>query len=166
MSAWMLSCPVPAFLVQVTAPTPHTKGRLLAVSPDMAELLTVLTLRESSLGFVRLCPDGSMAKAHQFEYSWDLDILGEVIMRRGMFTLVVPTAGDQRVVDICLTPIISRPAFTNPSEMSSEGAENGRCRITGYIGFWMARLYDQALGSLFVASYDSQGYMDRIVLVC
>jgi hypothetical protein len=144
----------------VTAPTPHTKGRLLAVSPDMAELLTVVTLRESSLGFVRICPDRSMAKAHQFEYSWDVGALGEVIRKRGMFTVVVPSAGDQRLVDICLTPITSRPTFTNPSQMSA-GAQNGRCRITE------ARLYDQALGSLFVASYYSQGCdMDRILLVC
>jgi hypothetical protein len=55
-------------LLGVTAPAPHTTGRLLAVSPDMAELLAVVTLRETSLGFMRLCPDCSMAKARQFEY--------------------------------------------------------------------------------------------------
>jgi hypothetical protein len=57
-----------AFLVQVTDPTPHTTRRFLAVSPDMAELLAVVTLRETSLGFVRLYPDYNMAKACQFEY--------------------------------------------------------------------------------------------------
>jgi hypothetical protein len=34
----------------------------------MAELLAVVTLRDTSLGFVRLYPDSNMAKAHQFEY--------------------------------------------------------------------------------------------------
>jgi hypothetical protein len=57
-----------AFLLQVTASTPHTTGRLLAVSPDMDELLAVVTLRETSQGFVRLYPDCNMAKARQFEY--------------------------------------------------------------------------------------------------
>ncbi|PNF35561.1 hypothetical protein B7P43_G03721 [Cryptotermes secundus] len=57
-----------ALLVQVTAPTPHTTGRLLAVGPDMAELLAVVTLRETSLGCVRLFPDCSMAKDRQFEH--------------------------------------------------------------------------------------------------
>jgi hypothetical protein len=43
-------------------------GRLLAVSPDIAELLEVVTMREVSLGFVHLYPDCNMAKACQFEY--------------------------------------------------------------------------------------------------
>jgi hypothetical protein len=38
------------FSRQVTAPTPHTTGRLLAVSPDMAKFLAVVTLCEASLG--------------------------------------------------------------------------------------------------------------------
>jgi hypothetical protein len=61
-------CPFRAFLLQVTAPTPHTAGRLLAVSPRMAELLAVVTLRETSVGFVRLYPDCSVAEASEFEY--------------------------------------------------------------------------------------------------
>jgi hypothetical protein len=52
-----------------------------------------------------------------------------------MFT-VVPSAGDQRVVGICLTLITSKPRFTNPSEMSSARVETGRCCITAFIGFW------------------------------
>jgi hypothetical protein len=44
--------PFPAFLVQVTAPTPQTTGRLLAVSPDMAELLAVVN-SESKLYYDR-----------------------------------------------------------------------------------------------------------------
>jgi hypothetical protein len=49
-------------------PKPHTTGKLLAVNPDMAELLAVVTLRDTSLGFVRLYPDCNMAKAFQFGY--------------------------------------------------------------------------------------------------
>jgi hypothetical protein len=51
--------------------------------------------------------------------SWDFDIIGKVIMRRGTFTVVVPPAGDRRVVDICLTLITSKPRFTNAYGMSS-----------------------------------------------
>jgi hypothetical protein len=50
--------------------------------------------------------------------SWDFDALGKVIRQRGMFTVVVPSAGDQWVADICLMLITSKPGFTNPSEMS------------------------------------------------
>jgi hypothetical protein len=42
-------------------------GRLLAVNPDMAELLAVVTLRETNLGFAHLYPDCNNAKAPQFE---------------------------------------------------------------------------------------------------
>jgi hypothetical protein len=42
--------------------------RLLTVSPGMAELLAVVTLREFSLGFVRLYRDCNVAKAPHFEY--------------------------------------------------------------------------------------------------
>jgi hypothetical protein len=68
--------------------------------------------------------------------SWDFDILGKVIRKRGMFIVVVLSAGDQWVVDICLRLITSKPAFINPYEMSSAGVENGRCPITAFIGFW------------------------------
>jgi hypothetical protein len=116
-----------ALLVQVTAPAPHTSGRLRAVSPDMAEFLAVVTLRETSLSLVRLYRDSNMAKACQFEY-----ILGlcKVMRNRGRFTVDVPSAGDRRVADICLTLITSKPRSTNPSEMSSAGVVNGRFRIT------------------------------------
>jgi hypothetical protein len=43
-------------------------GRLFAAGPDMAELLAVVTMRETSLVFVHLYPDYNMAKACQFEY--------------------------------------------------------------------------------------------------
>jgi hypothetical protein len=56
------------FLMQVTSPTQHTTRRLLAVSPDMAELLAVVTLLETSLGSICLYPDCNMVKAPPFEY--------------------------------------------------------------------------------------------------
>jgi hypothetical protein len=62
-------------------PSPHhiQRGGPLAVSPDMAELLAAVTLRETSLGFVRLHPDCNMAKAPQCEYlmgRWRPKLLG------------------------------------------------------------------------------------------
>jgi hypothetical protein len=68
--------------------------------------------------------------------SWDFDVLGKVIRKRGMFIMSVPSAGDRRVVDICLTLITSKPRFANPTGISSAGVVNGRCRITVCIGFW------------------------------
>jgi hypothetical protein len=56
-----------AFLVQLTAPTPHKIRRLLAVSPDMAYILAVVRLRETSLDFVHFYPECNMAKTRQFE---------------------------------------------------------------------------------------------------
>jgi hypothetical protein len=68
--------------------------------------------------------------------SWDFDVLGKVIKKRGIFTVIVPSASDLGVTDICLTLITSKPRFINPSEMSSSGVEIGRCRVTVLIGFW------------------------------
>jgi hypothetical protein len=66
----------------------------------------------------------------------DFDILGKVMRKRGRYAVDVPSAGDQQVGDICLTLITSKPASTNPSEMSCAGVVNGRCSITAFIGFW------------------------------
>jgi hypothetical protein len=52
-----------------------------------------------------------------------------------MFTVAVPSAGDQWIADICLMLTISKPRFTNPSEMSSAGAETGRYHTTCFTGF-------------------------------
>jgi hypothetical protein len=68
--------------------------------------------------------------------SWGFDIPGKVMRKRGRFAVDVPFAGDQRVADICLTLITSKPASTNPFEMSSAGVVNGRCSITALLGFW------------------------------
>jgi hypothetical protein len=116
----------------VTAPAPHKKEWVLAVSSDIAEFLVVLTLLEISLGVVRLYPGLNITKSRQSKYL--MGVRGCKSMRkRGMLTVVVPTAGDRRVVDICLTVITSKPRFTNASEMCSAGAETGRCRTTAFI---------------------------------
>jgi hypothetical protein len=44
-------------LVQVAATAPQTTGRLLAVFPNVAELLAVMALPKSILSFIVLCPD-------------------------------------------------------------------------------------------------------------
>jgi hypothetical protein len=68
--------------------------------------------------------------------SWDFDVLGEVVRKRGIFTVVVPPAGDRRVIDIYLMLITSKARFIKPSEISSAVAEIGRCRITAVISCW------------------------------
>jgi hypothetical protein len=58
---------------------------------------------------------------------------------RGRFTVDVPSAADQRVADICLALITSKPKSIIPSEMSSAGVVNARYHITAFIGFWDLR---------------------------
>jgi hypothetical protein len=94
----------------------------------------VVTLRETSLGFVCLYLMAILPRLLSFSISWDFDVLGKVIRKREMCT-VVSSARDPWVVDICLTLITSKPRFTNPSEMFSAGAEAGRYSITVSAGF-------------------------------
>jgi hypothetical protein len=68
--------------------------------------------------------------------SRNFDVVGKVIRKMGMFTLLVPSAGDRRLAVICLTLIISKPRFTDPPEVSYAGAETGRCGIAAFIGYW------------------------------
>jgi hypothetical protein len=68
--------------------------------------------------------------------SWDFDVPGKVIMTRGIFTVVVPSAGDRLLIHISLALVTATLKFANPSEMSSAGAVTGRGRITAFISFW------------------------------
>jgi hypothetical protein len=54
--------------VEVTAFTSQAAGRLIAVSPHLAELLAIVTLGEVIGGFVRLYPHGNMTETRQREY--------------------------------------------------------------------------------------------------
>jgi hypothetical protein len=110
-------------------------GRLFAVSPDTAEFLPVVTLRETRLDFIRSILIATLQSLVSSNILWDFYVLGKVIMKRVMFAVVVPYAGDERVLDICLTVITSKSRFTNPSDMFTAGDENGRCRITAFVGF-------------------------------
>jgi hypothetical protein len=72
MSISMLHFPFPGIPCAGDHNTPHTTGRLLAVSPDMAEWLAVVTLHETSLGFICLYLNYNMAEDNQFEYLVEL----------------------------------------------------------------------------------------------
>jgi hypothetical protein len=67
--------------------------------------------------------------------SWDFGFLGKNIRKRGMFTVVVSSAGDRRVIHICLALITAELKFTNPSEMCSVEDETGRRLIAVFISF-------------------------------
>jgi hypothetical protein len=54
----------PLFL-QVATPTPETTGWLFDVYPDVAELLAVVSLRESALSSICLYPESNVAEAWQ-----------------------------------------------------------------------------------------------------
>jgi hypothetical protein len=62
----------------MTAPTPHTMERLVAVSSDMAELLAVATLHETTLGSVCLYSTIQQSLI-SLNILWDFDIIHEVI---------------------------------------------------------------------------------------
>jgi hypothetical protein len=52
----------------MAAPTPQAEGRLLTVSPHVAELLAVKALGEGILGLVCLYLNANMAETGKFEY--------------------------------------------------------------------------------------------------
>jgi hypothetical protein len=56
MLAWKIISFFRTPLVQVAATAPQTTGRLLAVFPNVAELLAVMALRKPILGFIVLYP--------------------------------------------------------------------------------------------------------------
>jgi hypothetical protein len=120
--------------MQVAATTPHTTGRLLTVRPDIADLLAVVALREAILGLVCLYSDLYVLEGF-WKISCDFAVLGNVIRNRGMFLVTDPSVGDGRVDEICLTPIMSKPASISPSEISSAGVSIGRFRNTALVGF-------------------------------
>jgi hypothetical protein len=53
--------------VQVTGPAPQAAGRLLAVYPDVAELLAVMALGKTFLCFIGVYLDCDVAEAWQSE---------------------------------------------------------------------------------------------------
>jgi hypothetical protein len=57
-----------ALLVQVTATAPQSAGKLLAVCPDVAELLAVMSLSKTILSSICLHPDCDMAEALKSEH--------------------------------------------------------------------------------------------------
>ncbi|PNF36796.1 hypothetical protein B7P43_G09631 [Cryptotermes secundus] len=67
--------------VQVATPTPHATGRLLTVTPYVAKLLAVVTLRKATLRSICLSPGGNVAKALQFENFLKFVVRGKVISR-------------------------------------------------------------------------------------
>jgi hypothetical protein len=110
----------------VTAPAAQAAGRLLAVFPDMVELLAVMALRKIILSSICLYPDCDVAV---FAVGKFLGILPSSarLLRRG--------GGDRRVAVICLMLITSKLRLSSPSDMSSAGMLSGRWRITDFKGF-------------------------------
>jgi hypothetical protein len=64
--------------------------------------VAAITLHKTRLGFARLYPVATWQRLVSLNTSWDSDVLGEVIRKKGMFTVVVPSGGDRWVADICL----------------------------------------------------------------
>jgi hypothetical protein len=74
-------------------------------------------------------------RAVKWKISWDFDILGKVMRYRGIFLDRVLSDGDQWVVDIWLTLMMSKPRSISPSEMSCAGVFRGNWHITALMGF-------------------------------
>jgi hypothetical protein len=67
--------------------------------------------------------------------SWDFSVRGKVIRNRGRFMDKAASDVDRRLVDICLTLIMSKPRSIRQSQMSWAGVFDGRWRITAFMGF-------------------------------
>jgi hypothetical protein len=52
----------------VTVSAPQAAGRLLAICPDVAELLAFVALGKSILGSISFHPDSNVAEARQTKY--------------------------------------------------------------------------------------------------
>jgi hypothetical protein len=102
----------------------------------MEDFLAVVTLRRPVCALYASTLIAVWQRLVSLNISWDSDGLGKVIRKRGRFTGDVSSVGDRRVANICLTLITSKPRSTNPSEMSSTGVIDGRCRMIAFIDFW------------------------------
>jgi hypothetical protein len=70
-------------LVQVTANAPQAAGRLLAVFPDVAELVAFMTMCKTILSSICLYPGCDVAVASQSENSLVNCVIGKTIRKRG-----------------------------------------------------------------------------------
>jgi hypothetical protein len=120
--------------VQLTAPAPQAAGRLLAVCPDMAELLAVMALRKTILSSICLGILPSSAR-----------LLG----KGGRFMVSDPSGDDRRVPVICLTLITSKPRLTSPSDVFCRGVmwQVAYDRLHGFFfGFGVECVKGQVIG--------------------
>jgi hypothetical protein len=67
---------------------------LLEVFPDVAELLAVVALRKTILGFIGLYPDCNEEKAWQSEHSLGFCRSGQGYENKGRFLVVASSEGD------------------------------------------------------------------------
>jgi hypothetical protein len=81
--------------VKVSAHSIQTVGWLFAISPDVAELLAVVTLRNSALGSVCLHPDSNVAEAWQTENFLGLCRPRKVTRDRGRLKILDSSGGDR-----------------------------------------------------------------------
>jgi hypothetical protein len=119
--------------VQLTVPAPQAARRLLAVCPDVAELLALMTLHKSIL--YASTPIAMWQRLVGLKISWDFAVLGKVIRKRERFMVFDPSGGDRRVAVISLTLITSNLRLASLSDMYPVGVFCGRWRITAFIGF-------------------------------
>jgi hypothetical protein len=70
----------------MTPPTPQATRGLLAVCPDMAKLLTVVTLRQAILGSACLHFDDNVIEIIEFENCFlEFSVWGRVTKNNGRF---------------------------------------------------------------------------------
>jgi hypothetical protein len=66
----------------VATPTPQATGRLIAVCPDVAELLAVVEVPKITLHSTHFHPDCSVAKALSLKMYYDFDLTGNTLRLR------------------------------------------------------------------------------------
>jgi hypothetical protein len=112
--------------------TTNNEG-VLAVCPDVAELLAVVALSKPVLKFVRLYPDCNVAEVGQFEKSWDFAVLGKVLRNKGRLTICDPSGGVRPTVVISLTLMTSKPRLIRPPEISWKVTN---CSLNWFFRYW------------------------------
>jgi hypothetical protein len=89
VAAYLHQCsivPFQAFLVWVSASTTQAMRRLLALSPNMATLLVVVTLRETGLSSALFYSNCSLQGLISLNILLEINALGKVIRKNGMFS--------------------------------------------------------------------------------
>jgi hypothetical protein len=95
--------------------------------------------------------------------SWDFDVLGKVIRKRGRFKVFDTSGGDRRMVVIYLALITTKLRLTSPSNVSSAGVVCGRWLSPLHVVFRFG--VERVIVRLLVSKWDLTDWKSAMPLV-